>query len=115
MNSVIIYANLIIALVSAAFGIVAMVRPKAVNPRADGSPEEGFFVLLYAARTISFGLLAGILPLFSSGWTIAALLVAAALIQLADVGIAVSRRITGMAIGAALAAIVHIACVFAIL
>ena len=76
MSTAIIYANLVMALVSAAFGIIAMIRPMAINPAANGNTDERFFILMYAARTIPFGLIAGILPLFFGGWAIATLLIA---------------------------------------
>ncbi len=115
MNAAIVYLNLLVALVSAAFGIVAIYRPRVVNPEASGGADEKFFVFMYAARTIPFGLVAGILPLLFGGWAVAAALFAAALIQLADVAIALSRRIAGMAIGAGVATLVHIACGFVVL
>jgi len=115
MNTFVLYLNLIIALGSSAFGMIALYRPKMLVAGADGGAGERFFVLMYAARTVPFGCLAGFLPLFASGWTIAVLLGAAALIQVADIVIALRRRTVGMAIGATIAASVHVAAIFLVL
>ena len=79
MTIALTYLNLIVALTSALFGIFALFRPTLINPGADGSAGETFFVRMYAARAVPFGVIAGIVPLYFGGWPVAALLFAAAL------------------------------------
>ena len=109
MTIALIYLNLIVALGSAVFGLLALFRPTLLNPAANNSGEEAFFARMYAARAVPFGLVAGILPLFAGGWPVAALLFAAALAQAGDLAIAWNRRIVGMAAGSVLATLVHAA------
>ncbi len=109
MTIALTYLNLLIALASALFGVFALFRPTLINPAAGDSGGEIFFARMYAARAVPFGLIAGFVPLFFGGWPVATLLFAAALTQLADVVIGRNHRLTGMTVGALVAALVHAA------
>lgn len=109
MTIALTYLNLVVALTSALFGVLALFRPALINPGAGDGAGEAFFAEMYAARAVPFGLTVGIMPLFFVGWPVASMLFAAALTQLGDVAIGWNRRITGMTIGAIVATIVHAA------
>lgn len=100
---------------SAAFGALALIRPEALsgsNTFANGDP---FYVRMYAARAIPFGLTVGILPLFQKrDNALAWLLFTASAIQGFDVAIAIARKQPGMAVGAATGSMVHLACAFSV-
>ena len=62
---------------------------------------------MYAARSIPFGVVAGLLPLFTTGPAVIAVVVLAAHIQLFDVTIALRRRDRSIARGALIGTVVH--------
>ena len=62
---------------------------------------------MYAARSIPFGVVAGLLPLFTTGPAVIAVVVLAAHIQLFDVIIALRRRDRSVARGALIGTVVH--------
>ncbi len=70
---------------------------------------------MYAARSIPVGLATAIMPFCLKGGVVAWLLFTAAVIQIADVMIAVRKKERGMIIGASLASVVHILCGLAFL
>ena len=70
---------------------------------------------MYAARSIPFGLAAGILPFWPGGPAVAWVLFTAAVIQIVDVVIAAKRKERGMMMGASVGAIVHLICGIAIM
>ncbi len=70
---------------------------------------------MYAARSIPFGLATAIMPFGAGGKAVVWFLFTAAVIQLADVMIAVKKKERAMMVGASLAAIMHVLCGLAIL
>ena len=104
--------NLFVSLVSA---VVALVRPDSLLGQSRGSNTDTFYVRLYAARSIPFGLTVAIVPLLAGGHAVAWLLFTAAVIQFADVLIGVEKKIQGMMIGGSVAAIIHVLCGLAVL
>ena len=69
-----------------------------------------FYVRMYAARSIPFGLAVGILPFWYKGKAVAWVLFTAAVIQIADVLIAMGKKEWRMILGASAGAIVHTLC-----
>ena len=113
--TVLLAANAVVAASSVAFAVVAAVHPQAVShtaATADGS--DRFYVWMYLARALPLGLLAGIVPLTSSGTVSMSCLIAVAAVQLADAGIGLSRREWTMLGGASFATVVHIVTAVAI-
>lgn len=110
-----VWANFFVSLISAGFAIVALYRPTLLSQSIGGSTDDRFFVFMYAARSIPFGILTGVLPLLLRGLPTAILLFAAALVQVIDIAIAIARKRGGMAAGASVAAVVHVLCGMALL
>ena len=115
MRTALLFLNLFASLVSAAWAVVALVRPASLSGSVHISGGERFYARMYAARSIPFGLSAGIMPFCAGGKAVAWLLFAAAAIQIGDVVIAVEKREGGMMLGASLGAIVHILCGLAVM
>ncbi|MDQ2841788.1 MAG: hypothetical protein M3Y72_12265 [Acidobacteriota bacterium] len=110
MQTALLVLNLVASLASAAWGVVALVRPGSPSSSSNVERGETFYVRMYAARSIPFGLAAGFLPFWVGGKAIAWLLFTAAAIQVADVLIGVERKEKGMIVGASIGATVHILC-----
>ena len=110
MNSYLLSLNLIVALISTAFGAVAAIRPVILSKASGRDPGEIFYSKMYAVRAIPFGLLVGSLPFFARGAAVAALLLLAALIQLLDGAIGVMRKDVRQSAGPLIATIVHAVC-----
>lgn len=118
-------ANSLMALGSAAFGVLALIRPEALNgPRGEGgalgecggsdarADVEGarLYAAMYAGRAIPLGLaVSAAVWIAPNGRAAAPLLGVAVAAQIADVVAAVANRLKGMAFGAAFAALVHAA------
>lgn len=110
MNSYLLSLNLIVALTSTAFGVVAAVRPAVLSKASGLDLGEIFYSRMYAVRAVPFGLMVGILPFFARGTSVAALLLLAALIQLSDGLIGVMRKDLRQSAGPLIATIVHLVC-----
>ena len=127
-------ANSLIALGSAAFGVLALIRPEALNgpgapgglkaPNGSGNNGEALagrsgsgdvegvrlYAAMYAGRAIPLGLaVSAAVWIAPNGRAAAPLLGVAVAAQIADVVAAVANRLKGMAFGAAFAALVHAA------
>ena len=116
-------ANSLMALGSAAFGVLALIRPEALNgPRGGGralgecggSDVRGdveaarLYAAMYAGRAIPLGLAVSAVAWAAPDERATALLLGVAVVaQIADVVAAVANRLKGMAVGAAFAALVH--------
>ena len=116
-------ANSLMALGSAAFGVLALVRPEALSgPRGGGgglgecggSGVRGdveaarLYAAMYAGRAIPLGLAVSAVAWAAPDERATALLLGVAVAaQIADVVAAVANRLKGMAVGAAFAALVH--------
>ena len=124
-------ANSLMALGSAAFGVLALIRPEALNgPRGGGralgecggSDVRGdveaarLYAAMYAGRAIPLGLaVSAAVWIAPNGRAAAPLFGVAVAAQIADVVAAVANRLKGMAVGAAFAALVHAAALAATL
>ncbi len=115
MRTALLVLNFVASFVSATWAVVALIRPAYLSGSRHISRGEIFYVRMYAARSIPFGLAAGIIPLWFGGEAVAWLLFTAAVIQIADVMIAVGKKERRMTIGASVGAIVQILCGLAIM
>lgn len=106
--------NLLVSLASAGAAVIALLRPASFSGSSHVARGEIFYVRMYAARSIPFGLAAGILPFWPGGPAVAWVLFTAAVIQIVDVVIAVGKKERGMMIGASVGAFVHLLCGIAI-
>ncbi len=88
MQTALLVLNLVASLASAVWAVVALVRPASLSGSSHIERGEIFYVRMYAARSIPFGLAAGILPFGFGGAAVAWVLFTAAVIQIADVVIA---------------------------
>ena len=107
--------NLVVSFASVAWALFALARPASLSSSRRISHGELFYLRMYAARAIPFGIAVGILPFWFRGKAVAWLLFAAAVIQIADVMIAVGRKERGMIMGASVGAIMHVLCGLAIM
>ena len=114
MHILLLSLNLLVSLASAGAAVIALFRPAAFSGSSHVARGEIFYMHMYAARSIPFGLAAGILPFWPGGPTVAWVLFTAAVIQSVDVVIAVRKKERGMIIGASVGAIVHLLCGIAI-
>ena len=115
MRAALIFLNLLVSLVSAAWAVAALIRPASLSGSGHISSGENFYARMYAARSIPFGLAAAITPFCVGGKVVSWLLFTAAVIQVADVVIGVEKKKRGMIIGGSLGAIIHILCGLAVL
>jgi len=109
--------NLLTSTISTLFAITSLTSPSELSktPPSLVSPGERFYARMYAARSIPFGILASLLPFWSRGPAVSAVLVVAGVIQGADVAIGVLRRDRWMVIGAGVGTVVHFGCAWTIL
>ena len=114
MQTLLRFLNLLVSLASAGAAVIALLRPGSFSGSSQVGRGELFYVRMYAARSIPFGLAAGILPYWPGGSAVAWVLFTAAVIQIVDVVIAVGKKERGMMIGASVGAIVHLLCGMAI-
>jgi len=115
MRNVLLFLNLLVSLASAVAAVIALIRPASLSGSSHVEGGEIFYVRMYAARSVPFGLAAAILPFLRRGTTVAAVLVTAATIQTIDVIIAAENKKQGMMIGGSVGAIVHLVCGAAII
>lgn len=115
MQPLLLALNLLVSLASAVAAVIALIRPAAFSGASPVAGGDLFYVRMYAARSIPFGLAAGILPFWPGGPAVAWVLFTAAVIQLVDVVIAVGKQERGMMVGASVGAIVHLLCGMAIM
>jgi len=114
MHAILLLMNLLVSLASAVAAVIALIRPASFSGSSHVVSGEIFYVRMYAARSIPFGLAAGLLPFWPGGPAVAWVLFTAAVIQIVDVVIAAGKKERGMMIGASVGAIVHLLCGLAI-
>lgn len=114
MQAILLILNLLASLASAGAAVMALIRPGALSGSGHVAGGELFYARMYAARSIPFGLAAGILPFWPGGPAAAWVLFTAAVIQILDAAIAANKRERGMMIGSSVGAIVHFVCGIAI-
>lgn len=107
---ILILVNLLVSLGSTVAAGIALVKPASLSGSSHLELGELFYVRMYAARAVPFGMLSGFLPLWFRGPVIAGILFTAAAIQILDVLIAVRKVQRGMMAGASVAAVVHVLC-----
>ncbi len=110
MKTALLVLNLVASFASAASAVVALLRPALLSASIHISHGETFYVRMYAARAIPFGLAAGILPFWAGEKAVAWVLFTAAVIQIVDVMIAMGKKDRRMIVAASVGAIVHILC-----
>ena len=101
--------NTIMGVGSAAAAGAAVARPRLLAPHGGTERDDRFYPSMYAARSIPLGLMVPAVVCLEPGPLTPLVLIVAALAQLADTAIGLSHRLTGMAVGAAIAAACHIA------
>ena len=109
------FLNLVTALITSAAGIVALIRPQQLTRGKPVGPGGSFYVRLYAARAIPFGIVAGLLPYFFQGPVVPIVLILAAVIQTSDIAIGIGVKIPRVILGASVAALTHLLCALALL
>ena len=115
MHLLILITNLAVSSASATWAVVALIRPGSFSGSNENESGEGFYVRMYAARSIPFELAAGVLPFWFGGVAVAWIVFTAAVIQALDILIAVATKQRRMAFGAAVGATVHFVCGLAII
>ena len=102
--------NSSLGIISAGFGVVAVIRPQTLAPSGCGEPGRRFYPAMYAARSVPLGLLVAVVvwlaPAQQSTFLV---LAAAAAAQLGDVAIGVVHRIPGMVVFPLAVAVLHLA------
>jgi hypothetical protein len=114
MRTALFCLNLVVSLISAAAGVIALVWPERLSGSSHAEPGENYYARLFAARTIPVGLFAGVLPFVAAGPVAAWVIFTAAVIQIGDVVIAVIKKDLRMTMGSSFAAIVYLVCGFAV-
>lgn len=101
--------NAVMALSTVIAACLAFARPSMFSGSRHVVEGERFFANMYAARAVPLGILVGVLPFisFADQWPTKVLLVAAALVQIADAIIGARKKEWGMLGGAVVAVIVH--------
>ena len=101
--------NSSLGIISAGFGVVALIRPQTLDPSWDGESGGRFYPAMYAARGIPLGLLVAVVVWLDPARPLTLLvLVAAAVTQLGDVAIGVVHRVPGMVVFPLVVALLHL-------
>ncbi|OLO69067.1 hypothetical protein BKH21_03105 [Actinomyces oris] len=102
--------NSALGIMSAGFGVVAVIRPQTLDPSWDGESGERFYPAMYAARSVPLGVLVAAVVWLAPARPLTLLvLVAAAAAQLGDALIGVVHRVPGMVVFPLAVALVHLA------
>ena len=101
--------NSALGIVSAGFGVVAVIRPQALAPPGHGGREGRFYPAMYAARSVPLGALVAVVVWLAPARPLTLLvLAAAAAAQLGDAAIGVVHRVPGMVTFPLAVALVHL-------
>lgn len=101
--------NSSLGIVSAGFGVVAVLRPQALAPPGPDGRESRFYPAMYAARSIPLGLLVAVAVWLDPARPLTLLVLAAsAAAQFGDTAIGVMYRLPGMAVFPLAVALVHL-------
>lgn len=102
--------NSSLGVVSAGFGVVAVIRPQTLAPSGGGEPGRRFYPAMYAARSVPLGLLVAAVVWLAPAESLTLLvLAAAAAAQLGDAVIGVVHRMLGMVVFPLASAVLHLA------
>jgi len=107
-HDVIEIVNILCAMLGGVAGVIAVSRPAAfLGADATATADVRFYAWLYAVRAVPLSV-AAVVILLTSAWTgIVAILLVLAIAQAGDCLLGMRRRIVGMAVGSAIAAVVH--------
>ena len=101
--------NSSLGVVSAGFGVVAVIRPQTLAPSGGGEPGRRFYPAMYAARSVPLGLLVAAVVWLAPAESLTLLvLAAAAAAQLGDAAIGVVHRVPGMVMFPLAVAVLHL-------
>ena len=101
--------NSSLGIVSAGFGVVAVIRPQTLDPSGKGESGGRFYPAMYTARSVPLGaLVAAVVWLAPARPLTLLVLVAAAVAQLGDAAIGVVHRVPGMVAFPLVAALLHL-------
>ena len=101
--------NSSLGIISAGFGVVAVIRPQTPAPSGCGEPGRRFYPAMYAARSVPLGVLVAAVVWLAPARPLTLLvLVAAAVAQLGDAAIGVVHRVPGMVAFPLVVALVHL-------
>ena len=101
--------NSSLGVVSAGFGVVAVIRPQTLAPSGCGEPGRRFYPAMYAARSVPLGgLVAAVVWLAPVRPLTLLVLVSAAVAQLGDAAIGVVHRVPGMVAFPLVVALLHL-------
>lgn len=102
--------NSSLGIISAGFGVVAVIRPQALDPSGCGEFGRRFYPAMYAARSIPLGLLVAAVVWLAPAQPLTLLvLAAAAAAQIGDAAIGVVHRVPGMVVLPLAVAVLHLA------
>ena len=108
--------NSSLGIISAGFGVVAVVRPQTFAPSGCGSSGGRFYPAMYAARSVPLGALVAVVVWLAPARPLTLLvLAAAAAAQLGDTAIGVTYRLPGMVVFPLAVALVHLVSVVCLL
>lgn len=105
-----IILNTINALATVAAALLALYRPALMSRSHQVEPGEVYYSRMYASRAVPLGVLAALAPFVFTGSAVQLILAAAALAQVFDALIGLSRKEWGMVAGGTIAAIIHGVC-----
>ena len=114
MLTMMIAFNLVASLASVSAAFIALVRPAFLSGSKLVSSGEVFYVRMYAARSVPYGLAVGFLP-FWLGPAVAWLLFTAAMVQAIDVVVGFKQGDRKMMAGATVGAMAHLVCGYMIM
>ena len=108
--------NSSLGIISAGFGVVAVIRPQTLAPSGCGSSGGRFYPAMYAARSVPLGALVAVVVWLAPARPLTLLvLAAAAAAQLGDTAIGVTYRLPGMVVFPLAVALVHLVSVVCLL
>ena len=108
--------NSSLGIISAGFGVVALIRPQTLDPSWDGESGGRFYPAMYAARGIPLGLLVAVVVWLDPVRPLTLLVLAvSAAAQLGDTAIGVTYRLPGMVVFPLAVALVHLVSVVCLL
>ena len=102
--------NSSLGIISAGFGVVAVIRPQTLDPSGEGESGGRFYPAMYTARSVPLGALVAVVVWLAPARPLTLLvLVAAAAAQFGDAAIGVVHRVPGMVAFPLVAALLHLA------
>ena len=109
--TILLLVNLVLVLVATGYAVFAWARPGVLTSGLGAeTPPSSFYARMYAFRGVPLGVATAVIILVNLGTPEATRwwLVVSGLVQVGDAALAMRHRMRGMAIGAAVAAVVHL-------